>query len=129
VTFSSNDSGPEEVYVQAFTESAPNRIAPVGPRRQVSRNGGSTPLWRGDGRELYFISADNKMMAADIHVGGDTATVGTVRELFSATFMTLNVLPYGVTPDGQRFLVLEAQDRALHPPFTVAINWQDALEK
>jgi dipeptidyl aminopeptidase/acylaminoacyl peptidase len=127
VAFSSNETGQEEVYVQAFTESAPNRLTPVGPRRPVSPNGGSKPLWRGDGRELYFISSDNKMMAAEVQLAGETATVGTVQELFSATFMTLNVLPYGVTSDGKRFLVLEAQDRDLHPPFTVALNWQAAL--
>ena len=39
------------------------------------------------------------------------------------------MLPYGVTSDGQRFLVLEAKDRALHPSFTVAVNWQDAPAK
>jgi hypothetical protein len=64
-------------------------------------------------------------MAAEIQLERDSVSVGQLRELFSATFMTLNVLPYGVASDGQRFLVLEPKDPALHPPFTVAINWQD----
>ena len=66
-------------------------------------------------------------MAAEVGLSPSGVSVKAIRELFGATFFTLNVQPYDVTPDGNRFLVLEARDRALHPPFTVALNWQEAL--
>ncbi len=60
VAYTSNASGQNEVYVQTFPD-------PEGGKWMISRAGGVQPRWRRDGRELFFISADSKMMAVDMH--------------------------------------------------------------
>ena len=95
VAYSSNESGRDEVYVQPFPTT--------GARHQVSRRGGTQPLWRGDGRELFFLAADGTMMAASI----DAATgfeAGIPVALFpSGVAFSGNRHQYTVTRDGSGF--------------------------
>src|SRR5207245_9450570 len=58
VAYQSNESGQHEVYVQPFSGG--------GPRVQVSTNGGSQPRWRRDGRELFYIALDGRLMATSL---------------------------------------------------------------
>jgi len=63
VAYVSDESGQNEVYIRSFqapnTQSVPNKGAISGEQRQVSISGGDSPRWRGDGKEIYYFSADN----------------------------------------------------------------------
>jgi Tol biopolymer transport system component len=74
VAFTSNESGQFEVYVDAFPE-------PRGKQR-ISIAGGGDPQWGPGGRELYYVSLDNKLMAVDLKLGADTVESSAPRELF-----------------------------------------------
>ena len=121
LAYGSNESGRFQTYVMSFPA--------LDLKRQVSTNGGSQPRWRRDGRELYYLAADGKLMAVDITAGA-TLDSGTPREMFD-TGLTLSPLQdqYRVTPDGQRFLVLKPVAEATPTPITVVVNWAAGLRK
>jgi Tol biopolymer transport system component/predicted Ser/Thr protein kinase len=126
IAYTSNESGKNEVYVQPFPEAS-------GGKSLVSQDGGNQPQWRRDGKELFYISADSKVMAVDI----TTTPVfrnGNPKPLFVAPIWgglpTLNVTRYGVTPGGQKFLINTLASKAPPPsPITVVLNWQMGLKK
>jgi hypothetical protein len=66
-----NDTGTHEVYVSSFPT--------LGSVRRVSQSGGRQPMWRSDGRELFFLSAANELMAADVQPDGASPKVSTPR--------------------------------------------------
>jgi Tol biopolymer transport system component len=118
IAYQSNESGRNEVYVQVFVAGAPAS----GVKWQLSTNGGVNPLWRRDGRELYFVSAANTVMAVEVKLGAEVKA-GTPRELFSLSGLRTNTTGnLNVTGDGQRFLFLADEGTGL-PPFTVVLNW------
>jgi Tol biopolymer transport system component len=129
VAYASNESGRDEVYVQAF----PGAGAGAGPKGQwqVSTDGAADVKWRGDGKELYYESLDGKMMAAAIQAGPQDVRIETPRALFSADFLVgLLLREFDVTPDGQRFLLIPNSRTANGPErLTVVSNWQAALRK
>jgi Tol biopolymer transport system component len=98
--YTSNESGRAEVYVQA--------MPPRTERWLVSTNGGAQPMWRGDGRELYFLGPDFWITAVPVTLG-DAVTVGAAERLFPVTIKESPFFAvrnhYAVSPDGQRFLV------------------------
>ncbi len=118
IAYSSDESGQNEIYIRSFPDH--------GSKWQVSSNGGESPRWRRDGKELYYISSDNKMMAADIGLKGQTVEVNHVRPLFEVpSIVVQRWFDYDVAADGQRFLLnipFESQNSA---PLTVVVNWQE----
>ena len=114
----SDETGRSEVYLQRFP--------PSGGKWQISKDGGDQPLWRADGRELFFVSPDRKLMAVDLSLQGDVRAGGP-KPLFS-----LRVIPNGISdsrsqylpaPDGNRFLVLVSADERQDEPAVVVVNW------
>jgi eukaryotic-like serine/threonine-protein kinase len=98
---------------------------------QVSKDGGSHPQWRRDGKEMFFFSPDSKMMAAAIDTTGQFQN-STPTPLFTIATpgnRRIGGRQYAVTKDGQRFLVnvLEQQPTAI--PLTVLVNWLAAVQK
>ncbi|MBS1810885.1 MAG: serine/threonine-protein kinase, partial [Acidobacteria bacterium] len=119
IAYQSNDSGRDEIYVQAFVPNAPAS----GGKRQLSTNGGTNPQWRRDGRELYYLSAEGKLMAVPITPGAELKA-GTPKELFTPSGYRVNAdRGYTLTGDGQRFLFVTSAEEASLPPFTVVLNW------
>jgi Tol biopolymer transport system component len=124
IAYVSNDSGRDEVYVQTFPTP--------GSKRQVSVGGGRQPSWRDDGKELFYLSPDRKLMAAPISTG-QTLEAGTPQVLFQTPF-NLPVLSasasyqYDVAPGGQRFLMLVPPGDAT-VPITVVLNWTAGLKQ
>ena len=99
----------------------PGAPAPGG-KWQLSRNGGTQPHWRRDGRELYFFVSD-KLMAVEITLGAEVK-VGTPQEFFSLSgIRAVTGAGYAKTGDGQRFLFVTSAEEASVPPFTVVLNW------
>ncbi len=69
IAYVSNQSGAIEVYVRAFTTDFSGGSASTGGSVLVSRGGGTAPRWRGDGRELFYVAPDGKMMAVEVSAG------------------------------------------------------------
>ena len=122
VAYQSDVSGSYEVYVDAFPE-------PRGKIR-ISTAGGLYPQWGAGGRELFYVSPDNKLMAVSLKPAGDSLEPSAPRELFvlPPLFLGVNVSPYQATGDGQRFLVLTGDEHATQP-LTVIVNWPALLNK
>jgi len=117
----SNESGRAEVYVQTFPVS--------GGKWQVSTGGGAQPRWRRDGKELYFIAPDRKVMAVDVKLG-QTFEMGTPKPLFQtqvSSFGSPN--RYDVSADGQKFLVNSSVQETSVAPLRVIVNWAAGLKK
>jgi hypothetical protein len=126
IVYVSNESGSNEVYGRPF---------PSGDGKwQISTSGGSEPTWRGDGKELFYLAANQDLMAVAIK-GGAIMNASPPTRLFGTAMSTglINTSytrnQYVVTADGQRFLVNQGTTAALTSPVTVVVNWQAALKK
>ena len=122
VAYNSDESGRTEVYVQPFPAS--------GDKHQVSIDGGIEPRWRPDGKELFYLTADGRMMVAEIF-RGETFRAGVPQMLFRAPgvnpVLASTVFHYDVSKDGQRFLIDAAVEGPTQSPVTIVLNWQAAL--
>jgi len=126
VAYSSDESGRREVYVQGFV---PDHIPAAGVGKwQISTAGGDKPRWRRDGKELYYIALDGKMMAVPVKSTATTFEPGVAVSLFE-THVT-GFVPYDVAPDG-RFLINTVMEdtSANSSPITVVLNWTAGLKK
>jgi dipeptidyl aminopeptidase/acylaminoacyl peptidase len=117
LAYQSDQSLRPEVYVQAFPKSS--------GVFQVSTNGGSRPRWRRDGKELFYLSPDNKMMAVEVKPTATGFETGRPRELFQTpvAYAPFVAPTYDVAADGQRFLIDSAFDQHVALPMTVVMNW------
>ena len=92
---------------------------------QISTGGGSQPRWRADGRALYFIAPDGKLMAAPITASATTFAAAAPVALFQ-TRIPRGGIPtkhfHAVSRDG-RFLILESAEEATVSPITLLLNW------
>jgi hypothetical protein len=113
----SNEATTYQVYVMGFPKP--------GGKFQVSTSGGSQARWRRDGKELYYLSPDNKLMAVEVKATATTFAAGPPRELFQTRITRggFHFLSYDVTADGQRFLINTVLEAAGPPPITVVTNW------
>lgn len=125
VAYVSNKSGAAEVYVRAFTDDFRSGSAGSGGSVLVSRGGGTAPRWRGDGRELFYLSTEGKMMAVEVSADQDFRA-GTPTLLFQAPS---GAIVGDVSADGKRFLLVTPVGAASTPPFTVILNWTAGLTK
>jgi Tol biopolymer transport system component len=123
VAYASNETGNWEVYISPFPSA--------GGKWQVSRGGGE-PRWRRDGKELFYLSAEGKMMAVPVKLGS-TVEAGQPVELFQThmrqPISAQDVFSYDVTSDGQKFLVNTKMDTPSAAPLSVILNWTSELEK
>ena len=129
VAFVSNQSGRYEIYVQPFSAGSPGT---VGGQWQVSTTGGMYPRWRSDGRELYYIAPDGKLMAAPVTFSGTSFRPGTPVALFQTRIYgggtDMNVgHQYDVSSDG-RFLINTVLEDATSP-ITLLQNWSPGAKK
>ncbi|HUJ80623.1 MAG TPA: hypothetical protein VLW83_02005, partial [Candidatus Acidoferrales bacterium] len=131
VAYSSDESGRDEIYVRAFSPDSAAAGSDAGGKWLISTGGGIQPRWRGDGKELYYLALDGKLMAVDIATN-PVFRAGLPRALFQAppdTGGIAGVHAWGLTPDGKRFLFLAPVEQATQAPFTVVLNWQAGLKK
>jgi len=119
VAYDSDEGGRPAIYIQPFPER--------GERQPVSTAGGSQPRWRSDGRELFYIAPDGKLMAVPMGPAAGPSGVGKPVPLFKtrlSPFSAISRQQYAVTKDGQRFLMI-ASDDVPTPPITLILNWKD----
>ncbi len=124
IAYTSDESGDYEVYVQSFPVS--------GKKWRISADGGAQPRWRRDGKELFYLSLDRKVVAVEVNGNAGNFVAGVPRVLFKAPITASTFYPYGsdydVTADGQRFLVSSSTATAQSsPPINVILNWTDLI--
>jgi|KBSSwiStaDraftv2_1062776.scaffolds.fasta_scaffold25587_4 Tol biopolymer transport system component len=115
LAYYSNESGSREMYLRPVEES--------GERLRVSSSGGTMPRWRRDGRELYYLTPDNAVMAVPLPAG-PRPQPGVATTLFRVEGI---VRDYDAAADGRRFLVDVAEPDPA--PLSVLANWPSLLQK
>ena len=128
IAYQSNESGRFEVYVRSFPLEA-------GGKWQISTDGGEWPVWRRDGKELFYLTADKELTVTQVETG-EIFKVGESNSLFQTraeryintrgiTFFK----PYVVSADGSHILVNSLVDNTAQSEITVFLNWQNLLKK
>jgi Tol biopolymer transport system component len=122
IAYQSNETGRFEIYVQPFPSH--------GGKRQMTTNGGAQVRWRRDGKELFYIALDGRLMAVPIQSAsnGQTVEAGVPVSLFptrvaGGAVQGIFRQQYDVSPNGQRFLINTVTEEAA-PPITLMLNWK-----
>jgi Tol biopolymer transport system component/DNA-binding winged helix-turn-helix (wHTH) protein len=112
---SSGSGEGSEVYV--------GRFPGPGRRIQISNHGGAQPRWRADGKELFYIAMDKKLMAVAIDTSHDEPVAGVPHVLFQTRIIAprIALFQYAVSPDGKRFLI-NSMPSVGAAPLTVLMN-------
>ena len=120
IAYQSNESGRFEIYVQPFP-------GPEG-KSLISTNGGGQVRWRRDGKELFYIALDGRLMAVPVQPAssGQAVDSGTPVPLFATPVGGAPQVrqQYIVSSDGQRFLMKTVTEEAGPSPITVILNWR-----
>ena len=120
VAYYSDESGDNEVYVRS--------VLPSRGRLLVSTSGGSRPKWRGDGKEIFYLSATGELMAAAVKDNGASLEIGIPKPLFQM-YLAPFLPSFDVSSDGQRILAVSSPTNKLPSPITVVVNWDPALKR
>jgi len=130
LTYSSDEAGGYQVYVQPFagrsvTVGTGQRF---GARWRISTDGGAQPRWRSDGKELFYVGADRKIMSVAVKTV-PAFEAGMPSPLFASTIsQDLTNPQYDVAPDGKRFLISAPSNLRGSAPVTVVLNWTAGLK-
>ena len=123
LAYAALESRRRDVFVTAFPSGA--------GKWQVSADGGDSPVWRKDGKELFFTSGD-KLVAVDVTTSGAQFEASAVRPLFPVRVPAAGLgtrSTFAVTPDGSRFLVNTWDADNAIAPITLVVNWPETLKK
>jgi serine/threonine protein kinase len=121
MAYQTNESGRREIYITAFPAG--------GAKWQVSTNGGISPRWRRDGKELFFLDPADKMVAVDVNASGSAVRLGVPHDLFQTAAIQREYGPFDVTADGKRFLINSGNLKEGSDLFTLVLNWPAELKK
>jgi serine/threonine protein kinase len=132
VAYQSDESGSNEIYVRIFSTNS-GASSQTGGKWQVSVGGGMGPRWRSDGKELYYLAPDGKVMVVEV-TPGTVFQPGKPKSLFQApsnleSYLGIPLPSWDVASDGNRFLLMTPAPGAKQVPFTVVLNWQAGLKK
>ncbi len=119
VAYQSDDQGLFEVYVQTFPAS--------GSKWQVSTNSGAFPIWRSDGKELFYVKI-GPLMAVDVKPGS-SFEAGVPKVMFDLAGKIRGNPVFAASADGQRFLMVSQEQDTPNLQFTVVVNWSAELKK
>jgi Tol biopolymer transport system component len=136
VAYSSNESGRYEIYVRPFDPNSPTGIPPGGGKWQVSTQGGFSPRWNSDGKELFYVAPDGTVMSVEV-TGSAVFQSGTPKPLFkpkgfSLTTTGVTIANWDASSDGKKFIFPVTQSANTPGPatkFTVVLNWPSLLKK
>jgi len=121
LAYSSDETHRREIYITPFPGG--------GPKWQVSNGSGVYPKWRGDGKELYFVTSNGDITAVDVTASATSVALGTPHALFSYALQGLGFGPYDVTRDGKQFLLNGTVSQGGEAPLTLVTNWAAELKK
>jgi len=127
VVFQSNESGNTEIYVRSFPDTAAGRW-------QISRAGGSKPMWSKDGKRIFYINPDLQLMAVDVWLNPEFSA-GQARQVLDLTRYTsaaygAGARPYDLSLDGNRILIPRDPDAEIglgDTHIVVTVNWTQEL--
>jgi eukaryotic-like serine/threonine-protein kinase len=119
LAYESSQSGRNEVYITPFPAG--------GAQHQVSTSGGERPVWRRDGREIYYREG-LRLMAVDVNTKASPVGFSSPKELFELAAGNLNGRYYDVAPDG-RFLTNTSPWKTKAQSFSLLLNWPAKLKK
>jgi Tol biopolymer transport system component len=124
VAYATNETGDWEVYVSSFPEAT--------SKWQVSRGGGEEPRWRGDGKELFYVSSEGKLMATSVKLGANFEAMAPAA-LFQTRrrqkISSQDIYTYTATEDGKKFLFNTLMEQREAAPLSIIQNWTAELEK
>ena len=120
IAYNAADTGRSEVYIQPFPGPA-ERIA-------VSTLGGAQPMWRADGKELFFLAPDGTLMAAEMRDGRPAPTPPAALFKTGLAVETIRT-QYAPLPGGQQFIVLTPEREAAIRPIQVVLNWPATVRR
>ena len=121
-SYTSNESGKDEAYVRPFD---PQTGTSPGGQWVISKGGGTSPHWRADGKEMFYIAPDGAIMAVEIDMQNGFQP-GVPKQLFK---LPGEVRYWDVTRDGQKFLIPVPVTAADSAPYNVILNWTSVLKK
>ena len=128
IAYTSDESRRNEIYVRSFPDVDKGRW-------QVSTNGGDSPLWSPDGRELFYRSGD-AVMAVSVKTEPSFSIVGTPQILFQGTYVRTSgqeSTPWDISPDGKRFLMIKEPEISTaagpQPRIDIVLNWFEELKE
>jgi serine/threonine protein kinase len=130
LAYASDESGRIEIYVRPFPEVNKGKW-------QASTNGGTSPLWAPDGRELYYLDPDNSVMSVAVDTKA-ALSLGTPKVLFRSPYVGFSITggtPWDINPDGKRFLMMKPptteEGQPANQPRKIIIvkNWFEELKQ
>jgi serine/threonine protein kinase len=133
VAYSSRKSGKNEIYVQPFDPKSPTGTPPGGENWQVSTNGGYSPRWNANGKELFYVAPDGTVMSAAV-----SSTTGFHSGIPKPLFKPKGLLPkslyfvWDASSDGKKFIfpiMQAASNTGGSTRLAVVLNWPSLLKK
>ena len=125
IAYVSDETGKREVYVQGFPVST--------GKWKISEDGGDQPLWRRDGKELFYLSLGGQLTAVSLTAGSSTFEAGSARALFRLSRPQSGMFGtgrwYDAAADGQRFLVADPREGETSVPVNIFLGWAAQLGK
>jgi dipeptidyl aminopeptidase/acylaminoacyl peptidase len=118
LAYASDVTGQSEIYVR--------RLDGTGAPIRVSSSGGGQPLWKRDGRELFYVSVEPELVAVPV-TPGDPPQFGRPESLFPTRFEDTSDRQYDASLDGQRFVLNQPAATAVIPPIVVTSDWRRVL--
>ena len=123
IVYVSAESGVNQVYVAPYPGP--------GGKRQISATGALQPRWSRDGKEVFFLSLGGDLMSTQVSVRNGALDVGETQRLFGGVPTSGAGMPYDVSADGKRFIVIRSATTAAtaQPPLTLIENWPALIKK
>jgi hypothetical protein len=118
IAYVSDETGRNEVYVAAFPDAT--------AKWQISTQGGTVPRWSRDGKELFYVAADNHLISVPVAPAGRQFQWSAPRRLFLVPALGAS---YDVAPGAEKFLVLVPTEDFKPNELTVLMNWQSASSR
>jgi Tol biopolymer transport system component len=119
LAYESDSSGRKEVYITPYPAG--------GAQYQVSTSGGERPVWRRDGKEIYYREGLT-IMVVEVNTKASPVEFSSPKALFELASGNLNGRYYDVAPDG-RFLANTAPLAKKEQSFSLVVNWPERLKK
>src|SRR5262249_12638027 len=119
VAYTSDESGKWEVYVSSFPAAT--------GKWQISSTGGTQPRWRHDGREIFYLAANRKLISVEIKEGANFE-LGESKVMFETRCRYTGNVAYDVAPDGKKFLLNSIVSEENASPLTVVVNWPSEMK-
>jgi dipeptidyl aminopeptidase/acylaminoacyl peptidase len=118
MAYVSDESGQNEVYVTSFPDG--------GRKWQLSIDGGKSPKWSPRGDELFYLDLDDVLMAVPVNFEGDSFVHGSGSALFQTRLARGS---FSVSPDADRFLIVEREERAAPSQINLLVGWKQLFER